>query len=406
MEYIKFAKKSIKTLAGRASVGLRVHGSQTEVTDQHKKKPSATSLEGLFRDLIAMRSVTGNYEENHAALEYVDQYLRRRGMHVKRFTFNGVESLVATTRRTKQPKVMFMGHLDVVAGEDELFTLREKDGKYFGRGTYDMKFAVAAFLKAIDELDDLKAYDLGIMIETDEETGGLNGTKRLAEMGYLPQVMIVPDGGENWDIETFCKGTWFATIHLQGRTAHGSRPWEGDSATHRLLALLQDIRQLFPQKAHKDSTINVGLIEGGEVVNQLAAEATAQIDIRFGSLHDTEELPNRINQLCKKAGATITTGIFYTPTITDPNDPLIVSFRQSVQKITGKQPGEVLSYGGNDSKYFSDQGVTCIVVRPKGGGAHAADEWISKAGLEETKNILKDYANREARVNTKPVDTK
>src|SRR5215831_3869085 len=91
------------------------------------------TMDDILRDLVAIPSVTSDREANHAALEYIDHYLSKRGLRVRRFAWNGVESLLTTTQRTNQPRVCLMAHADVVPGADELFKLTEKDGSYYGR---------------------------------------------------------------------------------------------------------------------------------------------------------------------------------------------------------------------------------------------------------------------------------
>ncbi|HSX32698.1 MAG TPA: M20/M25/M40 family metallo-hydrolase, partial [Candidatus Saccharimonadales bacterium] len=206
------------------------------------------TVEDILRDIIAMPSITGNYEANREGLNYIERFLSQRGMHTIRHEWNGIESLVATTRPTKTPTVFLMGHFDVVAAPADMFQLRQDDQKYYGRGVLDMKGAIAAFLATVNQLNNLQDYDFGIMITTDEEVGGFDGAQLLAQEGYVPKVMILPDGGANWNIERFCKGIWFTTFTATGKSAHGSRPWEGDNAITKLMDALREIQALFSAK--------------------------------------------------------------------------------------------------------------------------------------------------------------
>jgi len=75
---------------------------------------------------------------------------------------------------------VYSAHVDVVAGDESLFTLRTSGDKLSGRGAYDMKFAIAAYMQLVDELQGtLNAYDFSIMITTDEEYGGRDHEKDL-----------------------------------------------------------------------------------------------------------------------------------------------------------------------------------------------------------------------------------
>lgn len=400
--YIRLTRKTLKSLAGRVSGRLRVSNGEVSVVEAPKSKRPATSMEGLFRDLISMRTVTGDYDEAHVALEYIDEYLSERAMHVKRFEWNGFESLVATTRKTKTPKVMFVLHLDVVPGADELFELREQGDKYYGRGTFDMKFAIPPALQLVDDLQDkLHEYDFGIMINTDEEVGGFDGAAQLIDEGYLPGSVISPDGGDGWKLETFMKGLWLITVTAKGRNAHGSRPWEGDSAITKIIDATQQIRGLFKGTDQKDSTITVSMIGGGTAINQVADEATASFDMRFGSVEDTKELMAGVKKVLKKLDIKITDEVFSEPVVNSLSNPMIASFASSIQKVTGTPPGEVISHAGSDARHFAAKNIPCIIVRPPGGNHHGPGEWISKKGFFQIKDIYQDYIEREAKLDPK-----
>lgn len=189
--------------------------------DSHK------DLDGILEDLVAFRTVTGDYEAAMGCLGYAEAYLKNQGMKVARHEFNGFPSLVATTRRAKTPKVLLQSHIDVVAAPDSCFNIKRKGNKLFGRGVMDMKFATAVFLKIAGDLkDSLADYDFGIMLTSDEETGGADGVKALLDAGYGAGVCLLPDAGKGWKLETSHKGCWIGCAKAKGVAAHGSKPWK------------------------------------------------------------------------------------------------------------------------------------------------------------------------------------
>lgn len=399
-KYIKLTRESFAALASKVSGRLRTNAGTLEVVAEPQRHELVNNMESMLRDLVGMRTLTGEYDENHAALEYIDNYLSERALHVKRFEYNRYESMVATTQRTLKPKIMFVMHIDVVPGPSRLFKLREKDGKYFGRGTFDMKFAIPPALKMIDDLyrhEKLHKYDFGLMITSDEEVGGFEGVERLIKEGYIPDVVVVPDGGDNWKLETFCKGLWLIAMTAKGKNAHGSRPWEGESANAKLIDTLQEVRALFTGKNHSDSTLTLAMIHGGNAINQVADEATANLDMRFGSQSDVDTIIPKIRNICKKNEVFIDDEIFSKPVINSLSSPKIASFAKSVQKVTGSKPDEVISHAGTDARHFAAVGVPCAIVRPPGGNLHGPGEWVSKEGFFQLKDIFADYVEREAR---------
>jgi succinyl-diaminopimelate desuccinylase len=294
---------------------------------------------------------------------------------------------------------MLTAHLDVVPGADELFTVREEDGKFFGRGVFDMKLAIASYMTIVDALgDDLHNYDIGIMITTDEEIGGLEGAKRLVDIGYRPAICFLPDGAQDWQIETFAKGFCYGRVSVKGTTAHGSRPWEGDSATFKLIDLLGELKAYFADQTLNTSTLNIGTISGGVAKNQIPAHASATIDIRFISEEDHAEIIDMIESLCQKYDATfLEEPLEGHPCVNELTHPLIKPYVESVKKITGEEASGTISFGASDARFFAGVGISSIISRPHGGGQHAATEWIDKQGCLQYPEVLMDYLQKVAR---------
>jgi succinyl-diaminopimelate desuccinylase len=193
-----------------------------------------TEAEKQLATLVAMPTISDDIIANDMAMDYIQAYVAERGVYCKRYRFKGHSALLASTQPNNllTPKVLLSGHTDVVTGDEGLFTLTAKGDKLFGRGVYDMKFALAGYLQIIDELkDNLSSYDLGLMITSDEEISSVS-VHELVKKGLKPQVCIMPDStAPGWDIETVAKGFWRFDLIAEGRTAHGARPWEGESAS-------------------------------------------------------------------------------------------------------------------------------------------------------------------------------
>lgn len=320
-------------------------------------------------------------------------------MHITRKEYDGYGALVATTRPTKTPTVMLAAHLDVVPAPDSLFELREVGGKLYGRGTYDMKFAIAGYMALVDQLqEDLATYDFGIMITTDEETFD-QGVELLLKDGFLPKAAVLLDGGRDWLLEAAAKGAWCIKVSAQGKTAHGSRPWEGESASFKLHELLTDIRKLFPKPTHDSNTLNISGIHAGvpgKVLNQIPDLAWATLDIRVTNEDAYTRLRTSITTLCNQYEATLETLVFFPPLKHDTQDPYLAAFAASIEKVTGVTGSGVTSLAVSDAIRFHQYGIPCAITYPPGGGHHGDDEWVDKKALTQIVPILYDYLNRVA----------
>lgn len=359
-------------------------------------------IEEYLRQLVEYKTISGNTAENDAALDYIESFLVEHGLHVMRMQYNGYGALLATSKgQGKSPRVMLGAHLDVVPAPDGMFGLRRRDGKYFGRGVFDMKFAIAAYMQLVEELDAanaLERFDFGIMITTDEEVGGANGVKKIIELGWRPAVCILPDAGPEWQIETLAKGFLYVSLEVPGKTGHGSRPWEADSATFKLIDLLAEFKTLFEGHGPDTNTLNVSMMAGGgKAFTQIPDLARAGLDIRLTSKREFERIRAKLDALCKKHGATYSEEIVGAPCVTSLDDPLVKPFAEIMSEETGVAANGATSYGATDARYFAEIGTPCIVTRPPAGGHHADNEWISCEGVTTFLTILRRYLVRVAR---------
>lgn len=361
------------------------------------------NMKAILAQLISFPTATGNWQANHDALDYIDNFLSSRGMLVRRLEWNNVETLFATTRKTKTPRILLAAHLDVVPGEEKLFELQEEDGKLYGRGTLDMKFAIAGYLQLIEDLGPkLRDYDFGIMINTDEEVGGYDGAARMAEEGYVPEVFVNPDGGRNWAIEESAKGMWWVTLNATGKSAHASQPWEGDSAINKLLDAIQEIRNLFPRQSPDDSTLNVGTIRAGDTPNQIASSATATLDVRLASHKDDAALHSVFQAICDTYGIELVTEVYSPPIAHDPKNPYVKAFADVIERHIGRPAGFIKSNALNDARFFMPKGVACVLFYPPGGGHHSQTEWIATDAFYRFRDILRSYIEEQGQQHHTP----
>jgi len=356
-------------------------------------------MEEILRKLVAFPTITGDETAVHQALDYIAGFVVKRGMHAQRFDSNGFESLIATTSPgNKKPTVMLTAHIDVVPAPESAFELREDESKFHGRGVLDMKCAVAVYLQIIDELQDrLGEYDFGLMINSDEEVGGKDGIGPLLEEGFAPKVAVLPDGGDDWQIQVYSKGFMYIKIAVEGKPAHGSRPWLGDNANVRLLTIIHEVQNLFPEQKPDSNTMNLGQFNGGKAVNQVADHAEAFLDVRLVNEHEKTRIIKALQEICDRAGAELTfllngaTGEFSL------TNPYIKPFAECIEEVTGVKVVGSRTLGSNDGRYFAAKHIPCISFYPTGGGHHGPDEWLDKKAFYQMKDVIKSYLEKTAR---------
>lgn len=353
--------------------------------------------------LVAMQTNSEDIAANDKALDYIENYLSTRGMHCKRNRFNGHGTLLASTRISNSftPTILLTAHTDVVGGSEKLFTLRQQADRLVGRGVYDMKFSIAGYLQLVDELqDDLASYDFGILITTDEEIGS-QSTHNLIKDGLNPGVCIMPDStAPGWNIETVAKGFWRFDLTAQGQTAHGARPWEGDSASFKLIHALHELKVSFEGHNENSDSLNIGKISGGHSYNVVPSEMTASVEIRYMNKQTLKVQQDLIKKLCQKYDLTFTQQGICSSVLTDLDHPLVKDYLDSVEMITGKRPRSFTSCAASDAPAYYDAGITCILSCCLGGGHHSENEWIDLDSFLQFVPILHTFLEKTARIET------
>jgi acetylornithine deacetylase/succinyl-diaminopimelate desuccinylase-like protein len=222
-----------------------------------------------------------------------------------------------------------------------------------------MKFAIACYLKLLEDLkEELKKYNFGIVITSDEEIGGYNGVKALLEEGYKAKLCFLPDGGNEFLIEKGAKGVWHLIIESYGKSSHGSRPWGGLNAIDQLINFLNILRQEFvsepcKDKFHYHNTLNIGKIEGGEVANKVPDFAIALIDIRFMPKGSKSKLKNKIYKIKNKfKNIKIKEKVFGNGYEVDLRNPYIKTFVDIIERKFKVKPSFIISHGTSDARFL------------------------------------------------------
>lgn len=350
-----------------------------------------------LRNLVRYRTETHDIATNTSCLGDIEQQFKEYGLHTTMLTFGQYPALLATTRPTKAPTLLLAAHIDVVPAEEHLYSVDEREGRLYGRGVFDMKFAVACYQQLVDKLaPQLSQYDFGVLLTTDEELGG-NSVEQFLAQGYGAEVCVLPDGGNDWQLETSNNGAWFIRLLSSGQSAHGSRPWEGQNAIDRLLIGIQEIKAVFGDPTPEKCSCTVSFISGGSAINQVPDSAEATIDMRFRDLQSYQAKRGQIEALAVELGLSIETVAQVDPGVVDVSEPHIASFLETAQQVSGKPVGQCHSLGSSDAHYFVAKGIPTILMRPTGGHPHGDKEWIDKAEFLQFYDVIKAYTERIAR---------
>ncbi len=346
--------------------------------------------------LVECNTQPGDFTENSRALDLVVSWLSKKAK-VKRLKNGKAEILIAGNKDTLSPDVAYLVHMDVVAGKPEQFKMIVDGDKLIGRGTSDMKFSVPIGIALLNELIGNDKLSFALVITTDEEVGGFEGTNYLVnEMGYMPKLLIVPDGGDNLVFVDRAKGVCQINIHSTGSPAHASRPWQGKNALEPLVLMGAKLVDEFGGTNKTESwltTMNIGVIQGGISTNQVCPEAVMKLDFRFPETESVEKILEKMKELSRKVGGEAMVELSSTgePTFTDKNLPIVKKFIEVMGKAVGRKIEVRPTYGASDARWFSSQKIPVLMIKPIGGEIHSDHEWISLASSLDFHDGLRDF---------------
>ena len=342
----------------------------------------------LLQTLIQFKATQDNPDELSRCADVIEDFLSSAGIHYRRVNHGGIPSLLALPNPTFTP-ILLMSHIDVVAGSDDLFVPRISEGRLFGRGAIDDKYAVALSLVLLNKhTAHLRSQgrpqselSFGVLITGDEEIGGRNGARRVLGE-FRTEFCIALDGGRIKNIVTKEKGVLTLRIVATGKAAHGSRPWLGVNAADRLIEDYLKVKALLgpnrPDEWHR--TMNLGRLTAGQSFNQVPERAEGILDIRYTENDDVDELVRSIRN-------TIDSEV-----IVDTREPLFFGGESPyLDKLLSISPKSRTGFehGASDARFLSTHGIPGIVWGAEGDrSAHAADEHVNIDSLEELTDLL------------------
>jgi len=344
-----------------------------------------------IKKLVAFKTLSGDFEENSKALDYVETLIGKKA-DVERIRNKNTEILIAGNSKTMSPDVGYMAHMDVVAAKEEQFTLIQKGDKLFGRGASDMKFSIPIGIALLNELIRNKSkLSFSLVVTTDEEVGGFDGEAYLAEkLKFRPKCLIIPDGGDNLSFVSKAKGVCQLIIASKGSPAHASRPWMGKNALEPIIELGNKLMKIYGKNSLKENwntTMNIGTIQGGISTNQVCPEAVMKLDFRYPETDSIGKITDKVKKLAREISPNLSvepasTGL---PTFTDINLPVVKNFLDSMEEAYGQKIVVSQTYGASDARHFAKYNIPVFMMKPMGGEIHSENEWVS------TSSCLKFY---------------
>jgi len=370
----------------------------------------------MLAKLVAFDTTSRN--SNLAFIDAVRELLAAHGIE-SRLVHNddGTKAnLLATVGPMVEGGIVLSGHTDVVPVDDQKwlsdpFTLVERDGRLYGRGTADMKSFLAVILSALDRMQAAKLkVPLHFAFTYDEEVGCLGAPSLIrflqAELP-APGAVIVGEPTE-MKVVTAHKGITAMRTTVTGHEAHSSQPHRGVSAVMvaaELISFLQGLAQEAATSGPRNplfepphTTITVNRIEGGTALNILARHCTFQWDVRALPEDDAESYINRFQSHCREAVLprirTIAADCDIQTMARTPTPPLKMMARSKAEEIcralTGDNATRAVSFAA-EAGQFQGAGLPTVICGPGSiRQAHQPNEYIDIEQLAAGARFIRD----------------
>lgn len=372
----------------------------------------------LVEKLVSFPTVSSN--SNLDLIQWVASYLETFGIDPV-VVPNAEDARKASLYAHAGPRVaggvVLSGHTDVVPvdGQDwhsDPFTVTERDGKLFGRGTADMKgFDALAIWALVEAQLGGVQRPLQLALSHDEEVGCTGAPpmidRMIADEGIPKAELVIVGEPSELQVVTGHKGTLGFDVDVKGFEVHSSLLHTGVSAVMEAAKLIDWASTHNAENAAQApdalaavfdppwTTLHCGMISGGTAHNITAADCRFDLDFRVVPGEDVQDWVARLRtkvaaqQAAMKAvrpeaGITLSQRFNVPPLTPEHEGPA----EALVRRLTGDNGTHVVSYA-TEAGQFQERGYSAVVCGPGNiAQAHQPDEFITIAQFEAGQAFL------------------
>lgn len=352
----------------------------------------------LIKKLISFKTITGNKEEIDQCLAFIKDYLVPSGAKIEICRYKDVSPVIfAHNTEDEKFDALVLGHLDVVTAKNDMFEAKEKEGKLYARGALDMKsFAGVAIHSMQYVMKKNLPLKFGFILSTDEEEGSKSLEAFLKDHPNLKSDIVLDNdvGGDISKIIIRCKNPVYVELKAQGKSAHGSTPWEGDDANEKLFKTWQNIRNLYSYyslenpKPHDTwiDTVHLATFSGGKASNIISDFAQALLDFRLTERSTLTALKKNLDQ-CMEDGVSYEIAYSSIPVVIDEKNEILLSYKNLTEEVLGQKTEFEYMGGATDARSLYKRGSLVIMHSGTGKGMHADGEYVEIKSVEQIADI-------------------
>jgi len=352
-----------------------------------------------LKKIIEINSYTKNKEGVDKVGKIFKKWLEEIGFKTTVYEREDIGNHLHFTSNHKDgKKILLLGHLDTVFPPGSFEEFREDNKWIYGPGVCDMKggnyVALIALREIYKEFKEISNIDM--LLVSDEETGSDDSkhlTSKLAK--DYDYCLVFEAAGENLEVVTARKGVGTFFIDIEGKAAHaGNNYIHGIDANLEASYKLQELVKL--TNLEKETTVNVGKIEGGIGANTISPYSKLTFEIRYTTTNQRDHLLKEIDKIVKKSFvkgsyAKLSGGI-QRDVMQESSEQK--EFIKKIENLCQEKLKTEKRGGVSDANIVSSAGVVTLDgFGPYGDGDHTINERALKSSfkqrIELTKKILR-----------------
>lgn len=381
------------------------------MSESTNKADVVPGIREMLTRLIALPSIssaTPDWDQsNEAVVQTLAEWLEPLGFKVELMEVPGMPgkfNMIATLGSGPGGLVL-SGHTDTVPFDDKRwqsdpFTLTERDDRWYGLGTCDMKGFFPLAIEAARAFAGQELKQPLIILATADEESSMNGARSLAEAGRPQARYAVIGEPTSLRPVRMHKGIMMERLVFEGQSGHSSDPSLGRNALegmHEALGELLGLRSAWQEKYRNPNfrvevpTMNLGCIHGGDNPNRICASCELHFDLRplpgMDMVSLRQAILGKLQPVAERRELSMVFEPLFdgVPPFETPADAQLV---RTCEKLTGHTAHAVAF--ATEAPWLQKLGLETLVMGPGSiDQAHQPDEFLELSQLDPTVTILK-----------------
>ncbi|TKJ66266.1 glutamate carboxypeptidase [Pseudomonas viridiflava] len=304
------------------------------------------------------------------------------------------DNIVGTIKGSGTRSFLLMVHYDTVFGPGTAAKrpFKQDGERAYGPGVADAKGGVAMILHSLKLLQEEGFKDFGtltVLFNPDEETGSSGSKKIIAELARQHDYVFSYEPPDKDAVTVATNGINGVILDVKGKSSHaGSAPEAGRNAAIELAHQMLQLKDL--GDSAKGTTVNWTLIKGGEKRNIIPSSASAEADMRYSDLSESDRVIADAQRIVQKKlidGTEVSVRLEKgrPPLAKNPGSEQLAKTAQTLYGKIGRNVEPIAMRFGTDAGYAyvpgSEKPAVLETMGVVGAGLHADDEYIELSSI-------------------------